>query len=538
MSGNGSGSGGDSGDSGRQACTVGADLGTTNAKAIAFDMAGREIARAEEPVPLLHHAGGAAEQDPRAVYAAATTVLARTAQAAWRLGYAVERLGLSAAMHSVVPVAADGMPLTNALTWMDTRASAEAQALWATPEGKRIYAASGTPVAAMSPLVKLLWIRRNQPKIFQTTYKFVSLKEWLWYQWFGEWVVDASIASATGMYNLHTRDWDPEALALVGIGPERLSRIVPTTYVRGGLRAPQLNAAGITPGAQLNIGASDGVLANLGVGAIDERTMVLTIGTSLAARIGTRQPVTDPATELFCYVLDAERFIAGGPSNSGGIVLDWLYHKVLGTQLQARPGAGGSSAGGAEGEDGLGRMVEAAEHARTGDLLCLPYVAGERAPLWQADAKAVFFGLDLEDTAATIMRAAVEGIIFNAYWIASGLIERLGPPREVLATGRVLETDWIRQLTADVFGIPVQYRGAVDASVLGAATLANIATGAWTWERVLGEQERQAEEQAYTSRPVAAAHEGYARQFERFRRLARALTTDLAGLYLGETAGG
>ncbi|HEX6800329.1 MAG TPA: gluconokinase [Ktedonobacterales bacterium] len=507
----------------RLACTVGADLGTTNAKAIAFDDVGREIARAEEPVPLLHHAGGGAEQDPRAVYAAANAVLAQTAQAAWRLGYAVERVGLSAAMHSIIPVAADGTPLTNAMTWMDTRASAEAQALWATPKGKSIYAATGTPVAAMSPLVKLLWIRRNQPKIFETAYKFVSLKEWVWYRWFGEWAVDASITSATGMYSLRARDWDAEALALVGIGPERLSRIVPTTYTRGGLRVPQLHAAGIDPAVRINVGASDGVLANLGVGAIDEQTMVLTIGTSLAARSGSRQPVTDPATELFCYVLDTERFIAGGASNSGGIVLDWLYHKVLGPGWASQPLS----------DDGFTRMIAAAEHARAGNLLCLPYVAGERAPLWQADARAVFFGLDLEDTAATIARSAVEGIILNAYWIASGLIERLGAPRQVLATGRVLETEWIRQLTADVFGIPVQYRGAVDASVLGAATLANISTGLWTWERVLGEQERQAEEHAYTSQPRAAAHEAYARQFGRFRALARVLTTELAGLYLG-----
>lgn len=507
----------------RQTCTVGVDLGTTSAKAIAFDREGREIARAEEQIPLLHHAGGAAEQDPRAVYAAANAVLTRTAQAAGRQGYAVERVGLSAAMHSIMPVAADGTPLAHALTWMDTRASAEAQALWATPEGQRIYAATGTPTAAMSPLAKLLWLRNNQPAIFHAAYKFVSLKEWVWYQWFSEWAVDASIASATGMYSLEARDWDAATLALVGIGPERLSPIVPTTYTHGGLRVPELHAAGIAPEARLNIGASDGALANLGVGALDERTLVLTIGTSLAVRTATMQPVTDPTTRLFCSVLDAERFIAGGASNSGGIVLDWLCHKVLGTP--DRPPS----------EDGLTRIIAAAEHAQTGDLLCLPYVTGERAPLWQANAKAIFFGLDLEDTAATIARAAVEGIVFNAYWIADGLVARLETPRLVLATGRVLETEWIRQLTADVFGIPVRYRGAVDASVLGAATLANIATGLWTWERVLGEHARQAEEHAFTSQPVAAAHETYARQFERFRQLAQALTSELAGLYLGDS---
>lgn len=519
MSGNGGGNGSE-----RRACTIGADLGTTNAKAIAFDEEGRAIAEVEEPIPLLHQAGGAAEQDPRAVYAAANAVLSQTAQAARNVGYAVERVGLSAAMHSILPVAGDGSPLGNALTWMDTRASEEARALWATPEGKRIYAATGTPVAAMSPLVKLLWMRRHQPHIFQTADKFVSLKEWVWYQWFGEWAVDASIASATGLYNLAAGEWDAAALALVGIGPRRLSRVVPTTYTRDGLRAPQLGAAGITPSARITIGASDGVLANLGVGAIDAQTMVLTIGTSLAARSGAPRPITDPLTELFCYVLDAGRFIAGGASNSGGIVLDWLYHKVLGPGAQGQPPS----------DEGMARMIAAAEHAHAGDLLCLPYVAGERAPLWQPGARAVFFGLDLEDDAETMTRAAVEGMILNAYWIASGLIERLAAPRQVLATGRVLESNWIRQLTADVFGIPVSYRGAVDASVLGAAALANIATGLWTWERALVVPGGQSQEHASISHPVAEAHEAYLRQFSRFRHLARALTTDLAALYLGE----
>lgn len=505
-------------------CTIGADIGTTNAKAIAFDAEGREIARGDELVPLLHADGGAAEQDPRAVYAAATAALAQAARAAHQLGYAVERVGLSAAMHSLLPVSADGTPLANAMTWMDTRAGDEARALWATPEGKALYERTGTPVAAMAPLAKLLWLRRQQPKLFQTAYKFVSLKEWVWHQWFGEWCVDASLASATGMYHLRARDWDTEALALAGIGPERLSRIVPTTYARAELRDPSLHAAGISPEARFNVGASDGVLANLGVGAIDPETMVLTIGTSLAVRTGTREPVADPASQLFCYVLDAGRFIAGGPSNSGGIVLDWLYHKVLGTQGQ-------SQRQGQPDDAGFSRMIAAAGATRAEHLLCLPYVAGERAPFWQSGARAVFFGLDLEDTAATLMRAAVEGIIFNAYWIASGLFARLGRPQRVLATGKVLESAWIRQLVADVFGIPVQFRGAVDASVLGAATLANIATGLWSWEQALA---RDVHEQATTSMPTDR-HEAYIRQFERFRTLAQALTSgDLAGLYLGD----
>jgi gluconokinase len=346
-------------------------------------------------------------------------------------------------------------------------------------------------VPAMSPLLKLMWFREQQPKTFQSTYKFVSLKEWVWHSWFGEWMVDASIASATGCYNLRAGTWDADALALAGIDGEQLSRIVPTTYVRRGVRERALLDAGITDQTAFNVGASDGVLANLGVGAIGRELMVLTAGTSLAVRLGTTEPFADPTFQPFCYVLDAGRFIVGGPSNSGGIVLDWLYHKVL---------AGTSSAAGADAD--FLALVAAAGEVETGDLLCLPYVTGERAPLWNADAKAVLFDLQLYHTRAHVMRAAIEGVLLNAYWIASGLFGELGTPREVLATGKVLQTDWIRGLTADIFGIPVQYRGAVDASVLGAAALANIATGLWTWDDVL---RRDASARAYTTRPSASA---------------------------------
>jgi gluconokinase len=504
----------------RAGCTIGADLGTTNVKAIAFDTHGREIARAEHNVELVSNSGGAAEEDPRAVYQAATNAVAEAARRAHALGYEIERVGLSAAMHSIIPVAADGTPLTNAITWVDTRASADARALWASDEGKQVYARTGTPVHAMSPLLKLIWIRAKQPQIFQSAYKFVSLKEWVWHSWFGEWVVDASIASATGCYNLRTGTWDAGALALAGIDEERLSRIVPTTYVRQGVRERELLDAGLTDQTAFNVGASDGVLANLGVGAIGRDLMVLTAGTSLAVRLGTTEPFTDPAFQPFCYVLDQGRFIVGGPSNSGGLVLDWLYHKVLADT----PSAAGADA------DFLA-LVAAAGEVETGELLCLPYVTGERAPLWNADAKAVLFDLQLYHTRAHVMRAAIEGVLLNAYWIASGLIGELGTPQAVLATGKVPEMDWIRGLAADIFGIPVEYRGAVDASALGAAALANIATGLWTWDDVL---RRDQSARAYTTRP-SAKHQAYQAKFERFRTLATALTTpgDLSELYLG-----
>ncbi|HKD77232.1 MAG TPA: FGGY family carbohydrate kinase, partial [Ktedonobacterales bacterium] len=357
-----------------------------------------------------------------------------------------------------------------ALLWMDNRAHDAADALWQSEEGKAIYARTGTPIHAMTPLAKLIWLHQTQPNLLARVAKIVSLKEWVWHQWFGAWEIDASIASATGLYNLADNDWDRPALALAGLsGPDRLSGIVPTTYTRDDLRDRALIDAGIQQGTPFTIGASDGVLANLAVGAIGPEDLVLTIGTSCAVRAGSTRIVTNPDIRSFCYVLDEGRYIVGAPSNSGGVVLDWLYHHLL------RPSDAPNKV------EAFTQAIVDADRIDSDGVLCLPYLTGERAPLWNADATLTLTGVGLRHTPLHIIRAAVEGIIYNAYWMASGSFEQAGRPQHVIASGRVLEQEWIRQLTADVFGLPVKDASDNDASAAGAALIADIAAGARQW---------------------------------------------------------
>ena len=486
---------------GQPTATIGVDLGTTTIKAIAFaDDGDHEIAEARDTVALDTGADGAAEQDAEAVADAATRVLARVARQTGEAGFTVARVGLSAAMHSLLPVGPGDRPSTGAMLWMDTRADAEARRLWATREGQALYARTGAPVHAMMPLLKLAWLRSARPDLHRTAARFVSLKEWVWHRWFGEWAVDQAIANASGLYDVHRGEWDPEALAVAGIDAGRLSPIVPTTAVRHDAHDGELRSAGLGGDTPFAIGASDGVLANLGVGAVDRKRLVVTVGTSLAARVGAARPVTDPATRSFCYVLGPGRFVVGGASNSGGLVLDWLCKKVLGEDRE--PGA-------------IARLLADAASVDTGPLVCLPYVTGERAPLWDAGARGVLAGLEHGHGAPHLVRAAVEGLIFNAYWIVSGLLDLVGRPDEVVATGQVLGQPWIRQLTADVFDLPVRDGGDRDASVAGAARLARIATGGLTWEAA-AQAESPGGGALATPREAAA----YRPKYQRFRRLA------------------
>jgi gluconokinase len=375
----------------------------------------------------------------------------------------------------------------------------------------------------MAPVAKLLWLRAHRPDIFAAATRYVSLKEWIWRRWLGAWEVDTSIASATGLYNLRENAWDQDALRLTGIDATRLSTLVPTTTIRAGLRDERLLAAGLSAQTPFVIGAADGVLANLGLGAIAggasdaneaSDVMALTIGTSLALRIGRATPMTDPATRAFCYVLDRGRYVVGGASNSGGNVLEWLG----GVLRSETPEAG------AEGR--LTALLLDAGKVEGGALLCLPYLTGERAPLWSARARASFIGLDTQHTPAHLMRAACEGIIYNAWWIASGLFALTGRPRAILASGHVLDLPWIRQLVADVFDLPVRAGGDADASARGAAILAHIATGDATWDQALNETSLVSDaEIGAVAIPNPARTTQYQERGLRFRRLAEALNT-------------
>lgn len=441
-------------------CTIALDIGTTSVKAMAVTTAGEMVAHHTALLTMHTDSEGAAEQDPEEVYAASIETLSTVAAAARQAGHAIDAVGLSAAMHSILPVSADGRPLARALTWMDGRAERQAAALWESAQGPQLYAVTGTPIHAMAPLVKLRWLAETRPALFHATDRFVSLKEWLWWRFFRAWEVDPSMASATGLLDIRSRVWHADALAYAGIREGQLSELVPVSHVRTEPNDERLRAAGLGA-VPFHVGASDGALAQLGLGLTDGTTTALTAGTSLAVRRIANHAKTDAASRIFCYILDDERYVIGAPSNSGGIVIDWLHRQLADVGL---PGV-----------DQVAALCDAAASVAADDLLCIPYVAGERAPIWDARASGAFIGLRLHHTPLHLVRAALEGIAQNAHWIADAVLSGEPQPKRLLVAGTLFETKWLRQVLADVFQLPVDYLMDTDASTLGAIHAARAA---------------------------------------------------------------
>ncbi|WP_028560292.1 gluconokinase [Paenibacillus pinihumi] len=449
---------------------IGVDIGTTSTKAVLFQEDGRVVERAGREYPLYTPVPDSAEQDPEEIFSAVLYVVRQVMDLGGVSPSQILFVSFSSAMHSVIPVDADGRPLMRCLTWADNRSAGWSEKLRHELGGHEIYRRTGTPLHPMSPLTKLLWLRHDMPELFRQASKFISIKEYIFTRLFGEYVVDYSVASATGLMNLEQLDWDQEALHLAGITVEQLSRLVPTTYKMEGLEKDYAVAMGLSEATPFIIGAADGVLSNLGVNAIQPGVVAVTIGTSGAIRTVIDQPVTDPQGRTFCYALTERHWVIGGAVNNGGMLLRWVRDEWAASEVETAK---------QQGVDVYDVLTEMAGAIRAGSdgLLFHPYLTGERAPLWNPDARGSFFGLTMRHGKAHLIRSVMEGVIFNLYAVLLAMEGQMGQPVQLLATGGFARSPLWRQIMADIFGQKVVVPESIESSCLGAVVLGLYATG-------------------------------------------------------------
>ncbi|MER2063971.1 MAG: gluconokinase, partial [Alkalibacterium sp.] len=449
--------------------SIGADIGTTSTKAVLFTDKGEIVYQSTVEYPLLTPEPKAAEQDPDEIFEAVVTAIKSVVKRSGVSSKDITVLSFSAAMHSLIAVDAEGKPLTKSITWADQRAEPYAQKLKGS-NGKSLYEKTGTPIHPMSPLTKLMWLKAEKTDIFNKASRFIGIKEYIFYRFFNTYKVDHSIASATGLFNMYEMDWDKEALETAGVSRDRLSEIVPTTEVFTDVGKELADRMGIHPGMKIVIGANDGCLANLGVNAVENGVVAVTIGTSGAIRTVTDKPVSDPKGRIFCYALTENHWVIGGPVNNGGMVLRWLRDELCQLEVEeARE----------KNVDPYDIMTEKIAKTRAGSngLVFHPYLSGERAPSWNANARGSFFGLAIHHKREHMMRAVLEGINMNLYMVLLALEEVIGVPERIHATGGFAKSAVWRQMMANIFNQEVHIPQTVEGACLGAAVLGKYAIG-------------------------------------------------------------
>lgn len=421
---------------------IGIDIGTTATKAVCFDVDGNVINQISYSYAMYHPEPNWSIQHPEEILETVLRCLNEITK-----GIHPQFISFSAAMQSIIAIDETGKPITDAVLWADSRADVIADKLKNDEKGNLFYQKTGIPIHPFSPMTKIAWWKEFDNETFFKANKFISIKEYVWYYLTGEYSIDTSMASGTGLLNIHTLKWDEEILDFLNIKPQQLSKIYEVTHQSKGIHDNFLYV----------LGGGDGPLANLGTGAMNEGFMALTIGTSGAVRLPVNQPFADHEMRTQCYHLQANQYLSLGAVNNGAIVLQWLKESILKTTVSYE------------------ELFASAEKIPAGSegLLFVPYLLGERAPIWDASAQGSLLGMQIIHTQAHLVRATLEGILFGLFQITEILLPDPEKRKNttIMASGGFGKSELWLQIVADIFQMNVQTSHTIEGSAWGAVLI-------------------------------------------------------------------
>ncbi|MBC1487442.1 gluconokinase [Listeria sp. FSL L7-1485] len=433
---------------------MGVDIGTSSTKAVLFNEQGEVIHREAIHYDLVTDETGKAEESPTEIFEAVITSIRHVMS---KINKADLRgISFSSAMHSLIAAKSNGELLTECITWADGRSSEALENVKRDNYLFQLYEATGTPIHPMSPFAKICWLKETEPELFNRTEKFIDIKAYILYRFFGVWVMDESLASGTGLYNILEHDWEFEAMEIVKLTPDFFPKVVPETYQLTGMKAKYVEFMGIPDDVPLIVGGSDGALANIGIQATGRNDVTITVGTSGAVRKLTNEFQVDSRGRTFCYGAGDGYFIAGGAVNNGGKVVEWGLEQ-FGSESEIANRDFASF---------IARIDEVNPGAA--GLLFQPYLLGERAPFWTNDIRGGFVGLTINHTNAHFIRAILEGIAFNL----AEVYEAVSAPDDIIyVTGGISAHEpWCR-LLADILNREIRVPHTIEGSSLGAAII-------------------------------------------------------------------
>lgn len=421
---------------------IGIDIGTTATKAICFDVHGNVTRQVSQSYEMYHPKPNWSVQNPQEILETVLNCIAEITK-----DIQPEFISFSSAMQSIIAIDETGKPLTEAILWADNRGIEIAEELKNSEKGKQFYQKTGIPIHSFSPMTKIAWFKEFDSEIFSKTYKFISIKEYVWHHLTGEYCTDTSMASGTGLLNIHTLQWDDEVLDFLNIKKEQLSAVFEVTY----------QCKGISDDFLYVIGGGDGALANLGTGAMNKNCMALTIGTSGAVRLPIEKPYLDEQMRTQCYHLMDDQYLTLGAVNNGAIILQWLRETLLKT------------------DKSFEILFEEAEKIPAGSegLLFVPYLLGERAPIWDASAQGAILGMQITHTQTHLVKATLEGILFGLFQITEILLPNPEKRKQtkVMASGGFGKSELWLQMVADIFQMTVETSQTIEGSAWGAVLI-------------------------------------------------------------------
>ncbi|MDO4670757.1 MAG: FGGY family carbohydrate kinase [Aerococcus sp.] len=449
------------------------DVGTTSVKASLL-RAGKQVATVSESYP--HKASG--EIDPKRLLSAVDLVIDRLSKR-----MVPDLFILTTAMHSLLVMEPAERFLTPIYTWehpLGTLAIHRQPQRTLTEQ----YLATGTPIHPMNVSLKLKDLK--QKGALSSATKILSIKDLLMWHLTGEWVIDAACAAATGLVAIHTGQWHVKLLQDLGIPLHALPKIVPmaATFAYRPTSIGEISTAGLprydNNNVAVMIGTSDGASAN-GVFLDLGNPLVISLGTSHAVRTISEQPLLDPAMQNFAYYLAEKQYLMGLPSNNGGNVLAWLT---------------------AQFDLSFSKLKDVMTKNTLPEAVFLPYLNGERSPLWQMQAQGGWRLLTAKTTHQDLIASVVWGLFSNVRMNVERMTSLVGI-QQVGVAGGVAASASLMQALTDLLGIPIQVPRTPHAETIGTLKLLGLQTPSLTYRTYTPNPAKSEQLQHYYQRFLA-----------------------------------
>lgn len=441
--------------SGKPGLVLAVDIGTSSLRTALFHSDGTRIlsSTAQKTYPLRVSPDGGAELSPKDLLGAAEKALAETLafyRSAKDLAHRpILAVGGSCFWHSFLGLDGKGKAATPVYTWADSRCREDAARLRAKFSENKIHARTGCMLRASFWPARMRWLKRTQPGLFAEVRYWISPGDWLWQQWTGVRGLSTSMASGTGLFNPHRLQWDAELLKHCALKPDALGTPSDEAVQARACRFPELRGADFYPPL------GDGAASNLGSGAVHPHLAAINFGTSGAVRVVLSHLAGPVPHGLFCYRIDAKRYLVGGAISNAGNLRAWCLREL---KLPDDPVV-------------LEKALTAAGKKANG-LTVLPFWVSERAPTWCEEIPGTIFGLTQSTTALDLLLACTEATYHRLAQIMD-LLPLPNPKRArfIVSGGIQKSAEAVRRM-ADVLGRPLLPSVEHEASLRGAAVFA------------------------------------------------------------------
>lgn len=440
---------------------IGLDIGTSGIKYILWN--GNSIIEegrtTYSQAPSIHH-----EMDPGSLLSDIERLLLKITQQ--REAKSIKALGITTFFPSLIAIDHSGTPLTQILTWLDTRPAALVREFKKNNEADLNFRQrTGCFIHESYGLWKLYWLSQTQGNLFKHASNFMTLVEYVQLHLTGKTAVTTSVASTTGLFNIESLLWDTEILKFLGISEEKLSSC--TTINHSEAMLPEIaKKLGFHQDVRVSIGTGDGLACHIGSGALDDSRMSSTIGTSSALRYTDMNSYNRPWH--WRYHLNDQKFVNGIAANAGFDTIHWYFRNFLQNTSSS-----------------VFASIEGAAQRPPTNLIFLPYLSGERGPGYRQLMTASFSGMTSTDTPMDLFQALLEGVLFNLFHCYQVLTQEMPNKNwEIIASGGYTNSPSMLQLQADIFNKEIKVTDISESTAFGAALIASSAIGLQDWDKI------------------------------------------------------